>query len=175
MCKHGVAGAVGRGAGALGDTFTEVRGHAAEWPLVNLAFLRAGERHAVMLQLDDRLGRLPAHVLDGVLIPEPVGALHGVVHVPAPVVLAHVAKSCADAALGRYRVAAGGEHLGDASRREPRFRETEGGAQASAAGTHHHHVVDVIDCLVGLGHGQAPKAMRRAVNTPAAASRMQMN
>ena len=35
--QHGMAGAVGRGAGALRDALAEVRGHAAERPLIDLA------------------------------------------------------------------------------------------------------------------------------------------
>jgi hypothetical protein len=39
--KNGVPGTVGRGAGALRGTLTEVGRHAAEGALVNLAFLGA--------------------------------------------------------------------------------------------------------------------------------------
>ena len=34
--QHGVAGAIGRGAGPLCNAFAVIRGHATEWPLVNL-------------------------------------------------------------------------------------------------------------------------------------------
>src|SRR5690606_14644554 len=51
--QHGVAGAVGRGAGALGDALAVVRGHAAEGTLVDAAVLGARERHALVLELDD--------------------------------------------------------------------------------------------------------------------------
>ena len=54
-----------------------------------------------MLQLVDRFRRVAAHIFDGVLVAEPVGTLDGVVHVPAPVVLAHIAKRGGDAALRR--------------------------------------------------------------------------
>ena len=90
--QDGVAGAVGGGAGALRDALAELGGHAAERALVDLALGGAAERHAEMLELDDRRDRLAAHVFDGVLVAEPVRALDGVVHVPAPVVLAHVAE-----------------------------------------------------------------------------------
>ena len=56
--QHRVAGAVGRGAGALRDALAVVRGHAAERALVDAAGLGARERHAVVLELDDR-GRAP--------------------------------------------------------------------------------------------------------------------
>ena len=98
-----------------------------------------------MLKLDDRCRRLLAHELDGILIAEPVRAFDGVVHVPAPVILAHVAERRADAALGCDRVAARRKELGDAGGSEARFGKTEGGAQAGAAGADHDHVVAVID------------------------------
>ncbi len=99
--QHGVAGAVGRGTGALRDALAVVRGHAAERALVDLAVFGARERQAVVLEFEDRGRRLLGHVLDGVLVAEPVRALDGVVHVQAPVVLAHVAERGADAALAR--------------------------------------------------------------------------
>src|SRR3546814_6262939 len=60
--QHGVAGAVGRRAGALGDAFAVVRGHAAEGALIDLAVLGAAERHAVVLELEDRRHGLAHHV-----------------------------------------------------------------------------------------------------------------
>ena len=75
-----------------------------------------------MLELVDRVGRLAAQIFDGVLVAEPVRPLDGVVHVPAPVVRAHIAERRGDAALRRDGVRAGREHLGDA-----------GGAQARLA------------------------------------------
>ena len=67
-----------------------------------------------LLELDDRLWRLAAHVLDRVLVAEPVAALDRVLRVPAPVVLAHVAQRGVDAALGGHGVRARREQLGDA-------------------------------------------------------------
>ena len=58
--QHGVAGAVGRGAGALDRRLAEVAGHAAEGALVDLAVLGARERHAPVLELVDRGRRVAA-------------------------------------------------------------------------------------------------------------------
>src|SRR5690349_25177912 len=44
--QHGMAGAVGRGAGALNRRLAEVSRHAAEGALVDLALARAREGHA---------------------------------------------------------------------------------------------------------------------------------
>src|SRR6516162_5467895 len=108
-----MAGAVGGGASALRGTLAVMGGHAAEGPLINLAVLPARERQTPMFELVDRLRRAAAHVFDRVLVAEPVRPFHGVVHVPTPVVLAHIAERGGDAALRRDRVRAGREHLGD--------------------------------------------------------------
>ena len=143
--QHGVAGAVGGGAGALRRrALAEVGGHAAEGALVDLPVLGAAEGDAVVLELVDRGGRVAAQVLDGVLVAEPVGALHRVVHVPAPVVVAHVADRRGDAALGRDRVRARREHLGDARRLEAGLRAAERRAQARAARADDDDVVGVL-------------------------------
>ena len=129
--QHGVAGAVGGGAGALRGAFAVMRGHAAERALIDLAvFLAARERQAPVFQLVDRFRRVAAHIFDGVLVAEPVRALDGVVHVPAPVVLAHIAERRGDAALRRHRMRAGREHLGDAGGAQAGFAAADHGAQA---------------------------------------------
>ena len=57
--QHGVAGAVGGGAGALRRrAFAEFGGHAAERALIDLALLCAGKRHAEMVELVNRLRAL---------------------------------------------------------------------------------------------------------------------
>src|SRR5262249_28464957 len=106
--------------------------------------------------------------LDRVLIAEPVRPLDGVVHVPAPVIRAHVAERGTDAALGGHGVAAGGKEFGDAGGREARLCQPERGAQPGPARADDDHVVAVIDELVGA-HAAAPKATLSTANTPAAA------
>ena len=157
-----VAGAVGGGAGALGDALAVFGRHAAERALVDLALGRARERHAEMLELDDRRDAVAAHVFDRVLVAQPVGALDRVVHVPAPVVRAHVAERRRDAALRRHGVAAGREHLGDAGGLEALVGHAEGRAQARAAGADDDDVVFVIDDGVGAA-ADIHRAGRRSV------------
>ena len=143
--QHGVAGAVGGGAGALCGALTVVRGHAAERALIDLAVLFATrERQAPVLQLVNGLWRVAAQVFDSVLIAEPVGTLDGIVHVPAPVVLAHVAERGGDAALRGHRMRARGEHFGNAGGAQAGLAATDHRAQAGTAGADHHHVVAVI-------------------------------
>ena len=151
--QHGVAGAVGGGAGALRLALAVVQRHAAERALVDLAVLGARERHAPMFELVDGLGRVAHHVFDGVLVAEPVRPLDGVVHVPAPVVRMHVAERRRNAALRGDRMRAGREHLGDAGGAQAGFAAADHGAQAGAAGADDHDVVGVVLDRIGFSVG----------------------
>ena len=85
-----------------------------------------------------------AHVFDGVLIAQPVRPLDRVVHVPAPIVLFHVAKRRRDASLGSHSVAAGGKHLGDASRLEARRPHAERRPKTGSTGADDDRVIGFI-------------------------------
>ncbi len=94
--QHGVAGAVGGGAGALCLALAVVHRHAAKRSLIDLAVLGARKRHTPVLEFINGLRRLAHHVFDRILVAEPVRALDGVVHMPAPVVRMHVAERQAE-------------------------------------------------------------------------------
>ena len=151
--QHGVTGAVGGGAGALGLALAVIQGHAAERTLVDPAVLGARERHAPVFELVDGFRRVAHHVFDRVLVAEPVRPLDGVVHVPAPVVRMHVAERSRNAALRRNRMRAGREHFGDAGGAQARFRAADHGAQTGAAGADHHDVVGVVLDRIGFTVG----------------------
>ena len=151
--QHGMAGAVGGGAGALRLALAVVHGHAAERALVDLAVLGARERHAPVLELVDGLGRVAHHVFDRVLVAEPVRPLDGVVHVPAPVVRMHVAQRSRNATLRCNRMRAGREHFCDAGGAQARFRAANHGAQAGAAGADDHDVIGVVLDRIGFSVG----------------------
>jgi hypothetical protein len=110
-----------------------------------------------MLEFDDRGRGLAAHIFDRILIAEPVGALDRVVHVPRPMVGAHVAKACGDPALRSYGMAAGRKDLRNAGRLEAMLGCAHGGAKAGTASSDHHNVIGVIDDLVAA-HAPPPKA-----------------
>lgn len=98
---------------------------ASEGSLVDLAFLVSGEGKAVGLKLIDGIRCLLAHIVDSILIPEPVTSLDCVVGVPAPVVVMHVAEGSIDASLGSYSVGAGGEEFRDAGSLEALLDQSE--------------------------------------------------
>ena len=131
--QHRVPGAVGRRARALDRRLAVVLRHAAEGALIDLAFFGTAERHAEMLKLVDGFRRVAAQILDRVLIAEPVRPLHGVVHVPAPIVGLHVAERRRDAALRRDRMAARRKHLGDVGDLQPVPRRLKRRAQTRTA------------------------------------------
>ena len=122
-----MASLVCRRTSALSRAFAKMGGHTAKRSLIDFAIGGAGERHTIMLQLNHRRNRFPAHVFDGILVAQPVRTFYGVVHVPAPVILAHIAQGRADAALCRHGMASGGENLSHASRFQPPLCQTQGG------------------------------------------------
>jgi hypothetical protein len=146
-----MAGAVRGGARTVGHIALGIFGRVpAKASLIDRPGLGAAERHAEMLELDDRQDRLAAHVFDCVLIAEPVGAPDRVEHVPAPIVLFHVAERGADAALRRDRVTAGRENFGDARRVQPRRDHAQCRAQAGAARAENDDVERVVDDVVAV-------------------------
>ena len=128
--------------------FAEVAHMPAERPLIDLSVFGAGEGHPRMLQFDDRGDGLPAHVFDRVLVAEPVGPLDRVVHMPLPTVLAEVAETGCNAALGRDRMTACRKHLCDAGSRQACFDGALGGTQTGTAGTDDDHIKRMVDELV---------------------------
>src|SRR6185369_12876284 len=166
--EHRMAGAVGGGASALrGRSLAHVLGHSAERALVDFALGGAAERKAHMLELDDCRRGLADHIFDRVLVAEPIGALHRIVHVPGPMVRAHIAKRGRDSALSCYGVAPRREDLGDAGGLQSLLRSPHGRAQARAAGSDDNHVITMIDDLVGA-HALAPNAIRARANSASA-------
>ena len=156
--QHGVAGAVGGGTGAIGLALAELHRLAAEGALVDAAVLGAREGHAVVLELVDRGRSVLGHVLDGVLVAQPVRPLDGVVHVVAPVVLDDVAERGVDAALGGHGVGAGGVDLGDAGHPEPGLDHAHRRPQTGPAGADDEAVVMVIGDRIGVRHGLSSRS-----------------
>ena len=169
--QYGMAGAVRGGGRAMRGLLAVVERMATEGPLIDLARLGAREGHAHMLELDHRRNCLAAHVFDGVLVAQPIGALDRVVHVPAPIVLAHIAERGADAALRRDGMAARRKHLGDAGSLESGGAHAEARAQSGAAGADDDDVIDVIgDGICRRHRHQPPNANLARAAIPSSAS-----
>ena len=153
--QHGVAGAVGGGAGAFHGLLTVVGGVAAKGALVNRAVRVAVKGHAHVFQVIHDLRCLAAHELDGILVAEPVRALDGVVEVVVPVVLVHVAEGGADAALCGYGVRARRKHLAQHGDVQAGARQLQRGAHAGATGANDDDVK--FAGTYGIGHDSAFK------------------
>ncbi len=115
-------------------------------PNLHLAFLGTGKGAAVVLELDNGGGSLTGHVVNGILVTEPVGALDGIVHVPSPVVLVHVAERGVDATLGGDGVGSGREELGDTGSVESSLGQAKGGTETGATGAYDEGIVFVVLC-----------------------------
>ena len=150
--QHGMAGPVCRRTGALGlPALAVVGSHAAEGPLIDLAVFAPREWHAVVFEFDDRRHGFAGHVFDGVLIAQPVRALHGVVHVPAPVIFTHVTQRRGDPALRGNGMGPGRKDLGDVRSLQPGFGQAERRTQARAPGADDNHVKGMVSKLVFSG------------------------
>src|SRR5262245_64153074 len=113
--QHGMASAIGCSAGALRGALAVMRSHATERTLIDFpVFFAAREGQSPMLQFVDGFRRVATEIFDRVLISEPVGAFHRVVHVPAPVILTHIAERSRNSTLRRHGVRTGGKYLRDA-------------------------------------------------------------
>lgn len=97
-----------------------------------------------MLEFDDGSGSLAGHVVDGVLITEPVGALDSIVHVPSPVILVHVAQGGVDTTLSSDGMTSSREKLGDTGCVKASLGQAKGCSEASATGSHHKGIVLVV-------------------------------
>jgi hypothetical protein len=127
--------AVRRGAGARRlPALAEILRLPAKGTLVDTALFRTRERQPHVLEFEDRLRAHGGHVLDRLLVADVVGPLDRVVHVPAPVVVGVGAGDGAgDAALGRDRVRAGRENLGDDGGLVTRLGQLQRSAHTGAA------------------------------------------
>ena len=135
-----MTGPIRRVAAAAHRRLSVVAGVATEAALVDQPFRRPVEGHAQVLEVDDRLHRVVAHDLGGILVDEVIAALDGVEPVPLPVVLLRVAESGADATLRGTGVGAAGIELADDPDPSPRpqvLLQLQRRVQAGATGTHH--------------------------------------
>ena len=128
------------------------KGLSAESALVDLSLGSSREGHAIVLELDDGLGRHLGHVVDGVLVAQPIGALDRVVHVVLPVVVLHISQSGIDTALGSNGVGTGGEELGNAGGLETGLGKAKSGSESGTSGTNNNCIILVVNGLVCVGN-----------------------
>merc|ERR1719352_104818 len=144
--EEGVTGPVSNAAAPVSLTSLAVLVRlASKGTLVDLALRGPAERHPIVLKLNDGGGRLSGHVVDCILVSQPVGAFDSVIHVPPPIIRFHVAQSCVDASLRCHSVAASGEELGDDGGLETFLDKTKCCSEASTTSTNDHSIVLVVN------------------------------
>jgi hypothetical protein len=104
--KDHVAGTISRIASPAHWTLTEVTGVTTEAPLIDPTIRCPVEGKSPMLEFDDGVDRLAGEDFGRVLIDEVVAALHGVEHMPDPVVLLDVPEGSGDPTLSSTGVRA---------------------------------------------------------------------
>ncbi|MNB66243.1 hypothetical protein D3C75_127140 [compost metagenome] len=135
--QQGVTGTVGSRASTRSlAAFTVVLGLTTERTLVDTALFGTRERQTHVVQLENRGRAFLTHVFDSVLVTDVVGALDGIVHVPAPVIVRVSRRDRArDAALSGYSVRTGRENLGDHGSLVTTLRQLQRSAHAGTATT----------------------------------------
>ena len=147
--QHGVTRTIGRrGATVRLATFAEVERLTAERSLINFAVVCARKRQTVVFELDDSLGRFAAHVLNRILVTEPISPFHRVVGVPAPIILSHVAQRRVDSALRSDGVRARREELRHACGFKAVLAQTDRRTKSGATGADDQRIVLVVNHLV---------------------------
>mmetsp|Transcript_18006 Transcript_18006/g.26865 ORF Transcript_18006/g.26865 Transcript_18006/m.26865 type:complete len:362 (+) Transcript_18006:835-1920(+) len=103
--EHGMSCAIGRTGTAVGlAAFAILEGLASEGALVDFSVFRAAEGKAEFFQLQHCLWCFSAHVMNSVLVTQPITALDSVIHMPPPIILTHIPKRRINTTLSRHRV-----------------------------------------------------------------------
>jgi len=152
--QESVTSTISDGAAPVGlATLAKVVALTTESPLVDLTLLGTGEGHAIVLKLNNGGGGLATHVVNSILVTEPIAALYRVVRVPTPIIGLGITEGGIDTTLGGDSVRSGGEELGNASGLIALLGETESGTEAGTAGTDDDTIVRVINNIIRAGQG----------------------
>ena len=109
--QHCMTCTVSNRAGTFYCTFTVFGSMTAKRTLINFAAFDAVKRHTHVFQLNHRFRRGATHKLNRILVAQPVGTFHSIVHVPVPTVLLHITQRGRNTALRRYGMRTGREHF----------------------------------------------------------------
>ena len=170
-----MAGTVSRSTGALHRrAFAHILHMAAKWPLINGPIVVSRKRHAGMFQFVHCCRCLAHHILNRVLIAQPIRSLYGIVHVPRPMVRRVVLQRCRNATLCRHSVRTRGKNFRDTCGFQSGLGSAHRRAQTGTARADDNNVVSMVDNLVGIRHqaGAPVKACLATMKMPNAAAPM---
>ena len=100
--QHSVASPIRGSTGPLRNSFTIVCSHPTEWSLVYFTVFSSTEWQSKMFKFVNCLRCFFTQVLDCILITKPIGTFDCVIHVPFPIILTHITKSCCNTTLCRH-------------------------------------------------------------------------
>jgi hypothetical protein len=144
--QHGVSRTIRRRRTAIGlSAFAEMERLSTKGALIDLAIVRSRKGQTKGFQLQNRRGCFPTHVMNGVLVAEPITTFDGIVHMPAPIVFRHIAERGVDSSLCGDRMGARGKEFGDTRRFKAGFTQTHGRTEATSTRSDDDGVVGVID------------------------------
>lgn len=140
------------------NTFSSHSGLTSEGSLIDFSVFGSWKRHSVWFQLQNSFRSLSAHVMDGVLISQPIASLYCIVCVPSPVIIVHISKGSVDTSLSGNSVRSGGEKFRDTGSFETLFDETKGSSKTGSSSTNDDGVESVIndgiffeECILKIG------------------------
>ena len=108
--QHGMTRPISRTSSPIRlASFPIIQTLSSKRPLIDPSIVRPRKRHPIPLELVNRRRGLPRHIMDSILVSEPVGALDSVVHMPSVVVFGDVPQCGIDSALRGDCVRAGWE------------------------------------------------------------------
>src|ERR1700677_409084 len=94
-----------------------------------------------MLELQNRILRSFAHIFYSILITKPIGTLDGVVHMPTPIIRAHITKRSRDATLSSHSMATSWKNLADTGCRKAFFCHTKCSAKTGATCSYNDNIM----------------------------------
>jgi hypothetical protein len=149
--ENGVTRSIGGGGTSVClTTLAVLEGLTTERSLVDLSFLGSGEGYTVMFKLDNSVWCFLAHVVNRILVTQPITTLDGIVHVPPPIIFRHVSECGVDTTLRSDGVRTGREELGNTCGLESCFCETECCSETCTTGTDNNSIEFVVDYWVSL-------------------------
>mmetsp|Transcript_23235 Transcript_23235/g.38497 ORF Transcript_23235/g.38497 Transcript_23235/m.38497 type:complete len:271 (+) Transcript_23235:1361-2173(+) len=144
--KHGMTGAVCSSTAAVSlRALAVIQTLTTESALVNLAVFSTRERQSKLFKFQNCFRGFTTHVMDSILVAKPIRSLDGIVHVPSPVILAHISERSIDSTLCSNSMGSSGEQLGDAGCFETSFTQAHGCTQTRTSSPDNDSVIGVIN------------------------------
>jgi len=130
-------------------TFAEFLRLSTKSSLVDFTFFSSWKWHAIWFEFQNGFRCLHGHVLNCILITEPVTSFHCIIKVPFPVILVHIAQSSINTSLGCNSVWSRREEFRNAGGFESGLWKPKGCPKSSTSGTYNYGVIFMINhCII---------------------------